>query len=168
MAGYSPTPLSGKLGLKPGTRAWLINPPSGFEHTLNPLPAGLELAATARGPTTFDVILLFAPRAAALHRNFDRARARLAPAGGLWIAWPKKTSGVPTDLTEDVIRDLGLAAGLVDNKVCAIDDTWSGLRLVVRLKDRPRPGPARSSGSARARPVPSGPAHAGRKQRERP
>lgn len=138
MAGYSGTPLPRKLGLKPGGRAWLINAPDGFETLLAPLPEGITLTAAAKGKSAFDVIVLFAKDRAALLKSFDRARARLDPAGGLWIAWPKKASGVATDLTENPIRDLALAAGLVDNKVCAIDETWSGLRVVVPLAVRPR------------------------------
>ncbi len=80
--------------------------------------------------------MLFVDSNAKLEKQFGRARARLDQAGGLWVAWPKKASGIKTDLTEDVIRDLALATGMVDNKVCAIDDTWSGLRVVVRVKDR--------------------------------
>ena len=83
------------------------------------------------------MIVLFAKDSAELARSFAMAKARLDPAGGLWVAWPKKASGVATDLSEDLVREVGLAAGLVDNKVCAIDETWSGLRLVVRVKDRP-------------------------------
>lgn len=138
MAGYSSTPLPQKLGLKPHGRMLLLHAPSGFEETLGELP---EHAATTRraGKGTYPVIVLFCNDAAALNASFAPARAKLDIDGGLWIAWPKKSSGVPTDLTEDGIRDLALAAGLVDNKVCAIDDTWSGLRLVVRLKDRGKP-----------------------------
>ncbi|MCC6676686.1 MAG: DUF3052 family protein [Phycisphaerales bacterium] len=148
MAGYSGTPLPGKLGIKPGSRMWLINPPQDFAALLAPVPDRAVITTAATGRLTFDVIVLFARDRAALQKSFDRARARLDPAGGLWIAWPKKSSGITTDLSEDLIRDLALAAGLVDNKVCAIDDTWSGLRIVIRLKDRPatdrgRPGSVR-------------------------
>lgn len=138
MAGYSGTPLPQKLGIKPGGRVWLINTPASFERLLKPLPEAATLFTAARGVTPFDVIILFAPDRAALEKAFDRARARLSPDGGLWIAWPKKASGIKTDLSENPIRDLALAAGLVDNKVCAIDDVWSGLRVVIRVKDRPK------------------------------
>lgn len=133
MAGYSGTPLPKKLGIKPGHRVLLVDAPGGF--VLDPLPAGV---AIDRKPdaAAYDVIVAFCPDAAALTDGFGDWRARLDPAGGLWIAWPKKSSGVRTDLTENAVRDIGLAAGVVDNKVCAIDDTWSGLRLVVRLADR--------------------------------
>jgi hypothetical protein len=107
MAGYSGTPLLSKLGIKEG-------------HEASPL----------------DVIVFFVTRRADLERRFGRLVAALQPAGGLWVAWPKRSSGVETDMTEDVAREIGLTHGLVDNKVCAIDETWSGLRLVRRLRDR--------------------------------
>lgn len=134
MAGYSGTPLSKKLGIKPGHRLGLINAPEDFPTTLGALPAGVATRTTARGP--LDVVLYFTTARADLERRFDALANTLDQSGGLWIAWPKQASGVPTDLTENIIRDIGLAAGLVDNKVCAIDDTWSGLRFVIRLKDR--------------------------------
>jgi hypothetical protein len=90
----------------------------------------------ARGRGLLDVVIFFAPDWSALQGRFGSLANRLSPAGGLWVAWPKKASGVPTDLTEDVVRGVGLAAGLVDNKVCAVDDTWSALRFVFRLADR--------------------------------
>lgn len=143
MAGYSGTPLPRKLGIKPASRVWLINPPQDFAALLAPVPDDAVITTAATGRSTFDVIVLFARDCAVLQKSFERARARLDPAGGLWIAWPKKSSGITTDLTENAIRDLALAAGLVDNKVCAIDDTWSGLRIVIRLKDRPATAPGR-------------------------
>ena len=115
-AGYSGTPLPQKLGIRAGSRVALVRAPDGF--------AGL------------DIVVFFAPRLAELERRFDSFARAVEPAGGLWIAWPKKTAGVATDLTENVVRDVGLAHGLVDNKVCAVDDTWSGLRFVYRLRDR--------------------------------
>ena len=137
-AGYSGTPLVRKLGIKPDARLGLIAAPDGFDATLGELPPGVRDSPAARRPP-FDVIvaLLRPPirAGAAPVRRWPRA---LDPAGGLWIAWPKRASGVRTDVTEDVVRDLGLAAGLVDNKVCAVDEVWSGLRLVYRLRDRPR------------------------------
>lgn len=133
MAGYSGTPLPRKLGIKPEHRVWLVGAPEGFE--LAGLPPGVQLHRRA-GREPYDVILAFFDEQAALRRRFDGLRERLDKAGGLWIAWPKKSSGVPTDLTENVIRDYGLTTGMVDNKVCAVDETWSGLRFVVRLADR--------------------------------
>lgn len=131
-AGYSGTPLPVKLGIKPGRRVAVLGAPA----TPSVVPEGMQ-AADALGGGTFDVIVVFVRSRADLVRGFGDAKRALDPAGGLWIAWPKRASGVPTDLTEDVIREVALAAGLVDNKVCAIDATWSGLRLVYRVKDRP-------------------------------
>ena len=127
MAGYSGTPLPQKLGIKDGARVRLAGAPGGFARTLGVRPR-------LRGEA--DVFVLFARSGAVLRRSFPRARGSLSLSGGLWVAWPKKASGVPTDLTEDAVRRYGLAQGLVDNKVCAIDETWSGLRFVVRLADR--------------------------------
>jgi hypothetical protein len=143
MAGYSGTPLPKKLGIKPGARLGLVGAPDDFGETLGDLPAGVIAGQVARGATLFDVIVCFARSSRELARDLPALPARLHPSGGLWIAWPKKTtkkksSGLPTDLTEAEVRARGLATGLVDNKVCAIDDTWSGLRFVVRLGDRPR------------------------------
>lgn len=138
VAGYSGTPLPKKLGIKQGHRVALIGAPAGFEKTLGPLPDDVGLTAGARGKAPLDVVVLFTKKKADLVRRFARLAERLAPAGGLWVAWPKKASCVATDLTEGVVREHGLAAGLVDNKICAVDETWSGLRFVIRLKDRPR------------------------------
>jgi hypothetical protein len=137
MAGYSGTPLAKKLGIKAGHRVALLGAPTDFEATLTELPDGVAIQEVLDGDP-FDVILLFTPDAAGLKRGFAPAARRLSPAGGLWVAWPKKASGVPTDLTENAARAHGLAVGLVDNKVCAIDEVWAGLRFVIRLKDRPR------------------------------
>ncbi len=136
MAGYSGTPLVAKLGIKPDHSLALINAPDGFLGYLGPLPAGAQVLDDPKAK--LDVAVLFVTAAAELARAFGRVAKRLNPAGGLWVAWPKKASGVATDLTEDVVRRIGLDAGLVDNKVCAIDDVWSGLRFVIRLKDRPK------------------------------
>ena len=135
-AGYSGTPLPKKRGIKQGHRVVLVGAPPGFRRTLGRLPEDVALRTDLRGRGELDVVLLFAKRRAELERRFDTLAARLAPAGGLWIAWPKKTSGVATDLSDGVVRDTGLAGGLVDNKVCAVDDTWSGLRFVIRRRDR--------------------------------
>jgi hypothetical protein len=138
MAGYSGTPLTKKLGIKPDHRVALIDAPAHFEETLGDLPTGAEVFEDFNARTAFDVILFFTKSDKDLGKQFQKVAKRLSPAGGLWIAWPKKTSGVTTDLTENRIREIGLAAGLVDNKVCAVDETWSGLRFVIRLKDRPK------------------------------
>ena len=127
MAGYSGTPLLQKLGIKEGARVRLAGAPDGFARTIG-------VAPRSRGEA--DVVVLFTRSLSALERDFPRLRKSLHPDGGLWVAWPKKSSGVPTDVDENRVRAVGLGHGLVDNKVCAIDDTWSGLRFVVRLKDR--------------------------------
>ncbi len=135
-AGYSGTPLVRKLGIKPEARLALIGAPDGFDETLGELPPGV-LVRRRLGGRPFDVIVAFFARQSELERRLDALAGALDSAGGLWLAWPKRASGVPTDLTDTVVRNLGLATGLVDNKVCAIDHVWSGLRLVYRLRDRP-------------------------------
>lgn len=134
MAGYSGTPLARKLGIKPGHRVALLGAQSGFERALAPLPENVALRSQARG--VLDVIVLFTDREAVLRRRFEKLTHHLAADGGLWVAWPKKASGVPTDLAFAVVQSIGLGAGLVDNKICAIDDIYSGLRFVVRVEDR--------------------------------
>lgn len=134
--GYSGTPLPQKLGMKPGATVCFLNPPDAWRDILGPMPEGCREVSLRSCKKPVDVFVAFVVTVADLRRQLRCAIPRLAPAGGLWIAWPKKASGVATELTETVIRPLGLAAGLVDNKVCAIDQTWSGLRFVFRLKDR--------------------------------
>lgn len=131
-AGYSGTPLPTKLGIKPGHRVLLAAAPAGFD--LGPLP-GVEVHRRA-GSAAYDVVLLFVTRRHDLLARLDGLRTRLTPAGGLWVVWPKRASGVPSDLDENVLRDVVLPTGMVDNKVCAVDQTWSGLRFVVRLRHR--------------------------------
>ncbi len=137
MAGYSGTPLVQKLGIKPGARLALFAAPSGFTETLGALPEGVKAVTTRGAKAGFDVAVFFTKSQAELDRALPTLKKNLDPSGGLWIAWPKKASGVKTDITEDVVRRLALPADLVDNKVCAVDDTWSGLRIVYRLQDRP-------------------------------
>jgi hypothetical protein len=132
MAGYSGTPLIKKIGIKPGHRLAILNPPAGFEKELAPLPDGVVHADKA----PLDVAILFAANYSALTKNLAKLAEKLAPAGMLWISWPKMSSGVSTDLREGVVRDIGLATGLVDIKVCAVNEVWSGLKFVIRLKDR--------------------------------
>jgi hypothetical protein len=134
VAGYSGTPLAKKLGIKEGHRVAFPQAPDGFADLLGELPEGVVVRPRTSGP--LDVIVFFTERRAELERRLPALRRAMDPAAGLWIAWPKRSSGVETDMTEDVARDLGLANRLVDNKVCAIDETWSGLRLVIRLADR--------------------------------
>jgi len=138
VAGYSGTPLAKKLGIKAGHVVALINPPDGLRGALEPLPEDVTIKRDLRGKSPVDVILLFAKSESALDAKLDACVARLAQNGGLWICWPKKSSGVATDLSDGVVRRRGLATGLVDNKTCAVDDTWSGLRFVVRVANRKR------------------------------
>ena len=136
MAGYSRTPLPKKLCIREGARVALVNAPTDFETVLGALPEGVEFVSPSR--KGLDVVLLFARSRAELVRRFESLAARIAPDGSLWVAWPKKASGVETDLVEGYVRQHGLDVGLVDVKVCEVDETWSGLRFVYRLKDRPR------------------------------
>jgi len=135
MAGYSETPLAKKLGIKERSRIALVNEPRGFRETLGELPNGVSFPGGSG--KNIDLILFFVKSQAELSKRFTKLAAKLAPAGMLWIAWPKKASGVASDLSDGVVRETGLVAGLVDTKVCAIDEVWSGLRFVIRLKDRP-------------------------------
>jgi hypothetical protein len=125
--------------MRPGQRMVIIDAPAGLGAALGPLDPGIrwdtELPTDAAG---LDLILYFTDRSAALEERFDACARALQPAGMFWVAWPKRASRLPTDLSEDVVRRIALAHGLVDVKVCAIDATWSGLKLVYRLKDRPR------------------------------
>jgi hypothetical protein len=137
-AGYSGTPLPKKLGIKPGHRIRLIGTPEGFGDTLGELSQSVDIvAADDDDAAPLDLILFFTDSEEVLRARFDALAASLTPAGMLWIAWPKKASKVPTDLTEDVVRRVALERGMVDVKVCAIDAIWSGLKLVYRLVDRP-------------------------------
>jgi hypothetical protein len=142
VAGYSSTPLPKKLGISEGGRVALRGAPEGFRGTLGELPAGATVRTRVGAPRSAasprpDVIVAFFVRRAEFERRLPALMDALAVDGGLWIAWPKRASGVPTDMTEDVVRDVGVERGMVDNKVCAIDDVWSGLRLVYRREDRP-------------------------------
>ncbi|NUR92398.1 MAG: DUF3052 family protein [Nonomuraea sp.] len=127
MAGYSGTPLPRKLGIRDDSRVLALG-----------MPAGIDVGPFDAGPDglPYDVILVFCPDEAELRGRFPAAKEALAVDGGLWVCWPKRASGVPTDLSESVVRDHGLAAGLVDNKVAAVDATWSALRFVYRVADR--------------------------------
>jgi hypothetical protein len=131
-AGYSGTPLGKKLGIKPGHRVLVLGAPEGF--AIPELPDGVKVSTRASGKA--DVIVSFHTERRDYERRLPKLRGCMEPAAGLWIAWPKKASKVPTDLDENVIRDFALQNVLVDNKVAAIDETWSGLRLVIRVKDR--------------------------------
>ncbi|HET6764563.1 MAG TPA: hypothetical protein VFH27_12855 [Longimicrobiaceae bacterium] len=135
MAGYSWTPLPRKLGIKPGHRVAFPGAPDGFLATLGELPLDVSVV-DGEGGGAVDVVVFFTTDQDALRAAFPRYGPAVAPAGALWIAWPKRASRVPTTVTEGRAREIGLAAGMVDVKVCAIDDTWSGLKFVYRLKDR--------------------------------
>ena len=137
MVGYSGTPLARKLGIKAGSRVALLGAPEGFDDELAPLPDAVTILRRL-GPE-LDVAVLFVIERRELERRFPEVARSITPAGGFWVAWPKRASQVATDLTEDVLRDVGLPQGLVDNKVCAINAVWSGLRFVWRKENRPRP-----------------------------
>lgn len=134
MAGYSGTPLPKKLGIKPGTRLALLDAPDDFATTLGELPADVQLVAPAPGGV--DVAVYFTKERVKLIQRIETLGRAIFPDGGLWVAWPKKASRIPTDMTEDAVRETALPLGLVDNKVCAIDDVWSGLRVVWRRELR--------------------------------
>jgi hypothetical protein len=134
VAGYSTRSLVDKLGIKPGSRIAILDAPRGYRTTLGKLPAGVTVASAARG--VFPFIHFFAVSRDVLENRLPALLKALEPAGALWISWPKKASGVATDITEDVVRVVALPTGLVDVKVAAIDEVWSGLKLVRRLKNR--------------------------------
>ena len=135
-AGYSGTPLWKKLGIREGTTVLTANAPRNYRKLLPGLPKGVTFVTEAEPPVEF--IHLFLDSARELTATLPRLLTVLAPDGTLWVSWPKKSSGVPTDMTEDTIRDAALPLGLVDVKVCAVDATWSGLKLVIRKSNRPQ------------------------------
>jgi hypothetical protein len=132
-AGYG-APLPQKLGFKPGVTAAYVNAPDHFDELIGELPDDVTVRSRLRGP--LDLIVCFVTARRELERRLPALRRALAPAGMLWIAWPKRASKLPTDMTEDVVREVVLPTGLVDTKVAAIDETWSGLRLVIRKELR--------------------------------
>jgi hypothetical protein len=133
-AGYSGTPLLTKLGIAEGDAAAFLNAPEHFGELLGPLPDGVRPRDHVRSPC--DVVVYFVTARRTFEQRLTALRRAIEPDGMLWVAWPKRASGVATDMTEDVVRAVALPTGLVDTKVCAIDDTWSGLRLVVRKELR--------------------------------
>lgn len=136
MAGYSGTPLARKLGVKEDQTIGVLGAPDGFTAVLaETLPPGVSIRCRATGP--LDVVVTFHTRRTDLERRLPALLRAMDVDGGLWVAWPKRASGVPTDITEDTVREVFLPLGLVDNKVCAIDDIWSGLRVVWRSERRP-------------------------------
>ena len=134
LAGYSGTPLAKKLGITSGTKVHLLNAPPGHRTLLSPLPDGVEFVPRISDAT--DVIHVFATKKAQLGKALATIRKKMRADAAIWVSWPKKAARVPTDLTEDVLRELALPLGLVDIKVCAVDDVWSGLKLVVRKELR--------------------------------
>jgi len=136
MAGYSKTPLAQKLGIKPGAKVAALAAPAGYRKWLAPIPAGVSF--TDKAAAGSDFVHLFVTERKTLEKELKRLRKLLDDAGVLWISWPKKSSGVATDITEDVIREVCLPLGFVDVKVCAVDETWSGLKLMVSRENRRR------------------------------
>jgi hypothetical protein len=134
MAGYSGTPLAQKLGIKAGQRVVMINGPAAYRKLLSPLPEAVSFSTKVDSDTTF--IHLFVSERKTLEKELKRLRKLIADTGTLWVSWPKKSSGVATDVTEDVIREVALPLGFVDVKVCAVDQTWSGLKLMIRRENR--------------------------------
>jgi hypothetical protein len=137
-AGYSGTPLVRKLGFAAGMRVHLAAAPEHFAGLLGELPD--DIRVLQRPAADLDLAMLFVTERAALARGLQRLQPKLQPAGMIWVAWPKEASKVPTDITEDVVREVALPRGLVDVKVCAIDEVWSGLKLVIRKELRAKPG----------------------------
>ena len=135
--GYSGTPLARKLGIAAGSRVLVVHEPDGYRDWLAPLPEGVRFEARVSAAT--DVVHVFVDRRAELENQLDSLRTRIAPAAAVWVSWPKKASKVPTDITEDTIRELALPIGFVDVKVCAVSDVWSGLKLVIRKELRGQP-----------------------------
>jgi hypothetical protein len=152
MAGYSGTPLAQKLGIKPGMTVVTLNAPSNYRRLLGKQAADVRFSQ--RISNGCDFVHLFVTRRSELQAQLKRLRANLAETGTVWVSWPKKSARVPTDVTEDVIRELALPLGFVDVKVCAVDETWSGLKLMIRReqrKSKKRPSPQSSPHSARSR-----------------
>ena len=142
MAGYSGTPLAQKLGIKPGSNVFVDGAPMAYEQLLHPMPDNVHVQPAIDAST--DVVHLFSTSKAELAAALKRSLRQLRPDAALWVSWPKKASKVPTDITEDAIRELALPLGLVDIKVCAVDAVWSGLKLVLRKEHRPgNPGDMR-------------------------
>jgi Protein of unknown function (DUF3052) len=134
MAGYSGTPLAKKLGIKPGTTLHPVNAPANYASLVDPLPEDVKV--TARAINDIDVVHLFAQKRSELEKLLDRYKAKIKQNGAIWVSWPKKTSGMPSEITEDTVREFAFPLGLVDIKVCAVDDVWSGLKLVIRKENR--------------------------------
>lgn len=134
MAGYSKTPLAQKLGIKPGMKVAALGSPAGYRKLIAPVPTGVSFTDKAVAGSSF--VHLFVTERSTLEKGLKRLRGLVDDAGILWISWPKKSSGVATDITEDVIREVCLPLGFVDVKVCAVDEIWSGLKLMIRRENR--------------------------------
>jgi len=130
MAGYSGAPLAKKLGIKAGTRIFLLDAPEDYLESLGPLPGGVRVVPRLTDET--DIVQIFSTTRSHLTKALRSSRSRLKPDGVIWVSWPKRSSRVPTEVTEDTVRQIALPLGLVDIKVCAVDDVWSGLKLVIR------------------------------------
>jgi hypothetical protein len=152
MSGYSGTPLAKKLGITAGARLFLHRAPANYRELVAPLPAGVRTVSRIDALT--DLIHVFATRRADLDRMLRSALRDMRPDAAIWVSWPKKAAGVPTDITEGVIRELALPTGLVDIKVCAVDETWSGLKLVIRRTRRAAPARLPRTRVAASRPRP--------------
>ena len=139
MAGYSETPLVKKLGIAPGAKIVVRNEPNGYWDWISPLPEGVQ-TKTRAGTAPVNFTHLFFTSQAAFRKGVLQAKRAMHPDGMIWISWPKKSSKVSTDLDENIIRDFALKNGLVDVKVCAVDEVWSGLKLVIPVKDRGKKG----------------------------
>jgi hypothetical protein len=134
LAGYSGTPLVKKIGIKPGTEICLVDPPGEYIKLIEPLPAGVKIATRLTKNT--DIVHIFTANKTDLANALRSYRAKVKPAAAIWVSWPKKSSKVPTDITEDTVREVGLPLGFVDIKVCAVTEVWSGLKLVIRKELR--------------------------------
>jgi hypothetical protein len=134
VAGYSGTPLAKKLGIKPGSRLLAVNAPADYAALLEPLPENVIFARTSMDE--LDVVHLFTKTRSEMIKLIGRYKTKIKQDGAIWVSWPKKASGIPTEVTEDTVREVALPLGLVDIKVCAVDETWSGLKLVIRKENR--------------------------------
>jgi len=137
MAGYSGTPLPQKLGIKPSLNVVTINAPTDYRRLLGKIPEGVTFSDRLKPESNF--VHVFIKKRSELEKRLSALREKIADTGTVWVSWPKRSSGVPTDVTEDVVRAVALPLGFVDIKVCAIDDTWSGLKLMVRRRNRKAP-----------------------------
>jgi hypothetical protein len=153
MAGYSGTPLPQKLGIKPGLGVVTINAPANYRRLLGKIPGGVTFSDRMKPGSSF--IHLFTNRRSELQKKVSILREKISDNGTVWVSWPKKSSGISTDVTEDVIREIALPLGFVDIKVCAVDEVWSGLKLMIRRENRRLPS-LQSSPSVRERKSRSG------------